>query len=128
MSEVQSPTCGRIVHFFPKNENDKICAFNNAEKVPAIVVQSLGNLSANLSVFPMNPDATNVLRYSVLHASEVHRDEAGNPTGSYWDWPEKDESDGRGQQYAGDHNQQNCFKDRFQDIIAHLSHKIPVGF
>ena len=89
MSEVQSPTCGRIVHFFPKHENDKICAWNGAEKVPAIVVQSWGNLSANLSVFPMNPDATNVLRYSVMHASEVHRDEEGIPTGSYWDWPEK---------------------------------------
>ncbi len=87
MSEVQSPTCGRIVHFFPKHENDKICAFNNAEKVPAIVVQSWGHLSANLSVFPMNPDATNVLRYSVPHKSEAKVDELGYYESSYWDWP-----------------------------------------
>lgn len=87
MSEVQSPTCGRIVHFFPHPKNDALCAWNSAEMVPAIVVQSWGNLSANLSVFPMNPDATNVLRYSVLHESEVARDEAGNPTASYWAWP-----------------------------------------
>lgn len=89
MSEVQSPTCGRIVHFFPKHENDKICAFNNAEKVPAIVVQEFGNLSANLSVFPMNPDATNVLRFSVPHKSKVQCDPEGNTLSSYWEWPAK---------------------------------------
>ena len=87
MSEVQSPTCGRIVHFYPHKENDKLAAWNNVEMVPAIVVQPWGNLTVNLSVFPMNPDATNVLRYSVCHKSEVMKDKEGNIQQSYWDWP-----------------------------------------
>lgn len=89
MSEVQSPSCGRIVHFFPHQEKDKLCAWNGATFVPAIVVQAWGNLGANLSVFPMNPDATNVLRYSISHISEVSRDEQDVPTQSYWAWPER---------------------------------------
>jgi hypothetical protein len=88
MVEVKSPSCGRIVHFYPHKENDKLCAWNNAEKVPAIVVQNWGDLSSNLSVFPMNPDATNVLRYSVSHLSTVLKDENGVPQQSYWDWPQ----------------------------------------
>ena len=83
MSEVKIPTCGRIVHFFPgKSDYDKLCTANNAEKVPAIVVQDWGSTIVNLSVFPMNPDATNVLRYSVEHKSKV------TEGASYWDWPE----------------------------------------
>ncbi len=87
MSEVKIPTCGRVIHFFPKVE-DVICRTNNATKVPAIVVQGWGNLSVNISVFPMCPDATNVLRYSVCHLSEVAKNDAGEPINSYWDWPE----------------------------------------
>ena len=88
MSEVQSPTCGRIVHFFPHPEKDKLCAWNNALMVPAIVVQSwAGTDHLNLSVFPMNPDATNVLRYSVIHRSNVTFGPDGVPDQSFWDWP-----------------------------------------
>ena len=90
MSEVQSPTCGRIVHFFPHKENDKLCAWNSADKVPAIVVQAFGGPTINLSVFPMNPDATNVLRYSVPHLSIAMKNEAREPITSYWDWPARD--------------------------------------
>jgi len=87
MNEIQSPTCGRIVHFFPNKESDKLCACNNADFVPAIIVQNWGNLCSNLSVFPMNPDVTNVLRYSVPHLSEVAKNDEGLPVISYWDWP-----------------------------------------
>ena len=90
MSEVQKPSCGRIVHFF-HNDADvgHHCAANSADRVPAIVVQAWGGLVANLSVFPMNQDGTNVLRYSVNHKSEAPQDASGNPTGTYWDWPER---------------------------------------
>lgn len=88
---VQLPTCGRIVHFYP-NGNDSVCGANGAEFVPAIVVQHWSGLIANLSVFPMNTDATNVLRYSVHHKSEaIIVNEDGSKTqvyGTYWDWPE----------------------------------------
>lgn len=82
---VPIPSCGRIVHFFPVK--DAICKANNAKMVPAIVVQASGNYSINISAFPMNPDATNVLRYSVCHLSEVAKDEGGTPINDYWDWP-----------------------------------------
>ncbi|WP_295794907.1 hypothetical protein [Mucilaginibacter sp.] len=81
MDTVKSPTVGRILHYFP-NGADPITAANNAQVVPAIVVQDFGNTIVNLSVFPMNPDATNVLRYSVHHKSEAFEGQA------YWDWPE----------------------------------------
>lgn len=88
MSEVKSPSCGRIVHFFPHKENDKLASWNGADKIPAIVVQNWGALCSNLSVFPMNPDATNVLRYSVPHLTEVAKSEEGLALTSYWDWPQ----------------------------------------
>lgn len=85
----QLPTAGRIVHFYPVGENEKaITGANNAEKVPAIIIQAWGYLTANMQVFTMNPDALNVLRYSVYHISEVPKDDEGNPTVSYWDWPQ----------------------------------------
>lgn len=77
----KAPTVGRIVHYFP-NDGDKHCEKNGAEVVPAIVVQVFGRTVANLSVFPMNPDGTNVIRYSVQHRSQVNNE--GIP---YWDWP-----------------------------------------
>jgi len=81
-TSVKLPSVGRIVHYYP-NGADPITSNNGAEFVPAIVVQEFGGLLANLSVFPMNPDATNVLRYSVQHKSmPVHTGQA------YWDWPE----------------------------------------
>lgn len=91
MSEVKNPSCGRIVHFYP-NGNDSVCGANSAEFVPAIVVQSFGNNVVNLSVFPMNNDAPNVLRYSVHHKSDaitINEDGTTNtiyPT--YWEWPQ----------------------------------------
>lgn len=84
--EVKVPTCGRIVHYFP-NKADAHCAANGAVMVPAIVVQDWNNLIVNLSVFPMNPDGTNVLRYSVHHISEAPNN-GGLPIGAYWAWPE----------------------------------------
>ena len=87
MSDVQIPTCGRIVHYYP-NGGDAHCSANTANVVPAMVVQTFGT-AINLSVFPMNTDATNVLRYSVLHKSNLKTNEDGTPVSglAYWDWP-----------------------------------------
>ncbi len=76
------PTTGRIVHYF-HNGQDPLAAANNTDKVPALIIQVFGS-KLNLSVFPMNPDARNLLRWSVPHKSELHR----NTNTGYWDWPE----------------------------------------
>lgn len=81
MSEVKLPTVGRQVHFFP-NGADEHAAKNNAEVLPAIVVQAFST-KLNLAVTCMNPDGPVVLRYSVSHKSEVSGDGQ-----SYWEWPE----------------------------------------
>ena len=78
---VKVPTVGRIVHYYPVN--DSICKASNAEFVPAIIVQCWGNLMSNIQVFTMNPDAQNVLRYSVHHKSELLE---GSEL-SYWEYP-----------------------------------------
>jgi hypothetical protein len=91
MSEVKIPSCGRVVHFFP-NGADVVCQSNGAECLPAFAVQHFSGTRLNLSVFPMCADATNVLRYSVPHKSEVIGEfvvgEPQNKGLAYWDWPE----------------------------------------
>jgi len=77
---VNLPTCGRIVHYYPA-DNDVVCRANGVEFIPAIVIQSFGILHANILVFTMNQDAREVLRYSVNHKSEAL------PGQSYWEWP-----------------------------------------
>lgn len=77
---INLPTCGRIVHYYP-SENDPICRANGAEFVPAFVIQAFGILHANLQVFTMSSDAPQVLRYSVNHKSEAP------PRSPYWEWP-----------------------------------------
>lgn len=91
MSDLKIPTVGRIVHYFP-NGKDNHCAANGAVKVPAIVVQSWGdgNTRLNLSVFPMNQDSPNVLRYSVNHKSSLSLVLNEECTAAYWDWPERE--------------------------------------
>lgn len=87
MSELKLPTVGRVVHYFPK-ESDPHCKKNNAEVLPATVVQTFGT-HLNLAVTCMNPDGPVVLRYSVPHKSIV--DSTLGDVGSdfsYWDWPE----------------------------------------
>ncbi|KAA8483735.1 hypothetical protein BDE36_1803 [Arcticibacter tournemirensis] len=86
MDDIKIPSVGRIVHYFPVN--DVTCSANNATVVPAIIVQNWGGLVSNISVFPANPDSTNVFRLSVQHKSQVPKDTEGNPLGRYWDWPE----------------------------------------
>lgn len=86
MDNIQIPTVGRIVHFFP-NGNDAHCAANRAEFVPAMVIQSFaGSATLNLGVFAMNGDGPLVLRYSVVHRSVA---ESSEGTFAFWDWPEK---------------------------------------
>lgn len=78
---MQTPTCGRIVHYFP-NGNDAEASFNNADVIPAIVIQVFGE-RLNLYLFCMNPNLeTPTLRWSTPHKSIA---QAGYP---YWDWPE----------------------------------------
>lgn len=82
MGDIKIPTCGRQVHFFPNNK-DAIAAANGAEVLPAFVIQAFST-KLNLQVLTMNPDAKNVLRYSVAHKSELT--DTYQP--AYWDWPE----------------------------------------
>lgn len=72
---------GRIVHYWP-NGADSVASANNADYVPAIVVQTFGGNLLNLQVFTMNKDAPNILRFSVPHRSGIT-----SQTG-YWVWPE----------------------------------------
>lgn len=84
MDKVNIPTCGRIVHYFPVN--DQLAKTNNAEKLPAIVVQSWESPSVNLSVHTASQDAPVVLRFSVPHISAAATSE-GKIIQDYWDWP-----------------------------------------
>lgn len=83
--QVPAATCGRIVHYFPNG--DVHCQSNNANVLPAIVIQKFGlnELSLNLSVFCMNRDSSNVLRFSVPHKSVVE----DIVEDAYWDWPSR---------------------------------------
>lgn len=85
-AELKLPTVGRQVHYFP-NGKDQHCEKNNAEVLPATVVQVFGS-RINLAVTCMNPDAPIVLRYSVSHKDSANKDEGGNPNEAYWAWPE----------------------------------------
>lgn len=88
MSEIKTPTVGRMVIYFP-NEFDPVVQHNRLTEAPAIVVQSFSdNLMLNLSVHTMNGDAPLVLRYSVPHKSRAGKNEEGQIVQSYWDWPE----------------------------------------
>lgn len=79
---MQTPTCGRIVYYFP-NGNDEEAGFNGADKIPAIIVQSFTEDRVNLYLFPMNPNVNApTLRWSTPHKSIAQK---GSP---YWDWPE----------------------------------------
>lgn len=79
---MQTPTCGRIVHYFP-NHNDEEAAFNGADKIPAIIVQAFTGERLNLYLFPMNPNLeTPPLRWSAPHKSIAQENVP------YWDWPE----------------------------------------
>lgn len=79
--EIKIAYLGRLVHYWP-NGADPIASANNADYLPAIVVQSFGGNRLNLQVFTMNQDAPNVLRFSVPHQSGIT-----SQTG-YWLWPE----------------------------------------
>jgi hypothetical protein len=83
MSEIKIPTVGRQVYYFP-NGNDLHCSRNGAEVLPATVVQVFST-RVNLAVTCMNTDGPVVLRYSVVHKSEIEHLTGIN---SYWDWPE----------------------------------------
>jgi hypothetical protein len=93
MSEIKVPTVGRTVHYFPSGI-DEVAQANGATVLPAIVIQVFGT-RVNLQVLTMNPDAPNVLRYSVAHKSDAARDHIRQVVGeeapiveAHWDWPE----------------------------------------
>lgn len=82
MSEIKIPTVGRQVYYYP-NGGDPHCAANNAEVLPATVIQPFGT-RINVVVLCMNGDGLIVSRFSVPHKSEI----AANVVAPYWDWPE----------------------------------------
>jgi hypothetical protein len=89
MEKTAKPTVGRIVHYFPE-EQDQEAGQNNAEVCAAIVTQSFDNLTPNLHVmvngYGDNGGAKSVIRFSVPHKNDF----VPNPSNSagYWDWPE----------------------------------------
>jgi hypothetical protein len=88
MTKPQKPTVGRIVHYFPA-EQDHEAGQNNADVCAAIVTQSFDNLTPNLHVmvngYGDNGSAKSVIRFSVPHKDDF----VPNPSNSagYWDWP-----------------------------------------
>lgn len=79
--EIEKPTVGRIVNFYPNNADflaDK--NLNNAEILPAIIVQPFG-LIANITIFL--PGGEIVGGWSIPHKSEPIDGYA------YWDWPQR---------------------------------------
>lgn len=85
---MQTPTVGRIVHFFPISESDKHLAANTADRIPALIIQVFSPQYINAVVFPMNSDCPTVLRYSVPSKDYAIKDIEGKTVYSYWDWPE----------------------------------------
>lgn len=85
---MQTPTVGRIVHFFPISESDKHLAANTADRIPALIIQVFSPQYINAVVFPMNSDCPTVLRYSVPSKEYVVKGADGKIAQSYWDWPE----------------------------------------
>ena len=91
-TSIKTPTCGRIVHYFP-NMTDLVARANNAEVIPFLVIQPFNegeNCMVNGHIFPMknvaNCDSPNIAqietRWSIPHKSMAGENQA------YWDWPE----------------------------------------
>lgn len=81
----QTPSAGRIVHYFPGTHPDNKLP-NGMTVAPAIIVQVLGE-HCNIQLFLAEPNAEkarNPLRWSVQHKSAI-----GNADMPYWDWPER---------------------------------------
>lgn len=75
----QRPTSGRIVQFFPE-EDDLYARNNGAKQVPAMVVQAWGEDGlVNIRVFNDSDEAPR-MRRSVAHRSKAAEGQ------SYWDW------------------------------------------
>jgi hypothetical protein len=80
------PTCGRIIHYYPvlpdvlKDMNPQYC-----KKLPAIVVEA-SDLHANVVVFSIGSEPAKS-QYSVPHITVAPKNENGEPTMSYWKWP-----------------------------------------
>lgn len=83
--EFQQPSVGRIVHFFP-NENDKQALENGVEFVAGIVVRTFGNHRADIRIFPAVEEKERyTMRWNVPHqtkAAQVATENSG-----YWAWP-----------------------------------------
>lgn len=77
--QLQKPTCGRVVHYFP-HESEML--FSGQTVVPAIVQDN--DIFPTLSVFTGDDRTPVVVLKSVSHKSA--RVDASK--GGYWDWPE----------------------------------------
>lgn len=83
--QMQTPTVGRIVHYFPCNDSllgdrDRN---NYADVLPAIIVQAFAVDMVNLVVTTANWDTLFVRRLSVPYKTKALAGQA------YWDWPER---------------------------------------
>lgn len=83
-NEIQKPTAGRIVHFYPA-PNDEPARENGAECLPAMVVFYSGDEKepdlVNLQVF------TNSSRGTLYYVNVPHSDKPLS-NGPSWHWPE----------------------------------------
>lgn len=88
---MQTPTVGRIVHFFPGTTDPTLSNPHNnngATVLPALIMQVFSPTMVNLLVFTMNSDAAMVRRYSIYHKSAVGAGYGDGVVPAYWDWPE----------------------------------------
>lgn len=82
--ELQMPSVGRIIHFFPQ-QNDWHARSNYANFIPAIVVQCWGDDNVNLRIFPVVEEGDEILiRWSVPHKSKKISEAEDQ---AYWEWP-----------------------------------------
>lgn len=78
MSEIQMPTCGRIVHYYPMNCNPS--TNNGIIKLPAIVI--CDDLNPDLNVhYASERNPVKTFR-SIPHKNDWVEGQVG-----YWDWP-----------------------------------------
>lgn len=74
----QKPTEGRIVHYFP-GQDDSLTNRNGADKLPAIIIQPFTS-RCNLYIFSVGSESP--VRWSIPQKDDVQEGF------SYWDWPE----------------------------------------
>lgn len=84
--EIKTPTCGRMVHYYPNNNDTEIHAIGGF--VPATILDQINDLTCNMIVLHASDDKPCVMRWSIPHKSLiVPNDSKYGLKSSYWDWP-----------------------------------------